>query len=100
MGELLVRYYAVAHEQLANGIALISGQGPTVQTAQNCPMYEDVVPGTAGAEGQVSGQGCVYPSATQTLAGQLIAKHLTWRGDLEGKDGRGASGAGGARGAA
>src|ERR1035438_8832056 len=58
-GELLVRYYAVAHEQLANGIALISGQGPTVQTAQNCPMYEDVVPGTAGAEGQVSGQGGV-----------------------------------------
>ena len=95
-GELLVRYYAVAHEQLANGIALISGQGPTVQTAQNCPMYEDVVPGTAGAEGQVSGQGCVYPSATQTLAGQLIAKHLTWRAYLEGMDEGVASGADGA----
>jgi phosphatidylinositol-3-phosphatase len=85
-GELLVRYYAVAHEQLANGIALLSGQGPTPQTAQNCPTYENVTPGTVGGEGQVSGSGCVYPSATQTLAGQLTAKHLTWKAYLEGMD--------------
>jgi phosphatidylinositol-3-phosphatase len=96
-GELLVRYYAVAHEQLANGIALLSGQGPTPQTAQNCPTYAPVAPGTVGAEGQVSGQGCVYPSATQTLAGQLSAKHLTWRAYLEGMDEPAATaGAGGA----
>jgi phosphatidylinositol-3-phosphatase len=94
-GELLVRYYAVAHEQLANGIALLSGQGPTSQTAQNCPTYENVTPGTVGAEGQVSGTGCVYPSATQTLAGQLTAKHLTWKAYLEGMDeGAGAGGIG------
>jgi hypothetical protein len=94
-GELLVRYYAVAHEQLANGIALLSGQGPTPQTAQNCPRYEDLTPGTVGAEGQASGQGCVYPSATETLAGQLSAKHLTWKAYLEGMDeGSGAPGAG------
>jgi hypothetical protein len=94
-GELLVRYYAVAHEQLANGIALLSGQGPTSQTAQNCPTYENVTPGTVGAEGQASGTGCVYPSATQTLAGQLTAKHLTWKAYLEGMDeGAGAGGAG------
>ncbi len=97
-GELLVRYYAVAHEQLANAIALVSGQGPTPQTAQNCPTYENVVPGSAGAEGQVSGSGCVYPSATQTLAGQLAAKHLTWRSYQEGMDEPGA-GAGSADGA-
>ena len=94
-GELLVRYYAVAHEQLANGIALLSGQGPTSQTAQNCPTYEDLTPGTVGAQGQVSGSGCVYPSATQTLAGQLTAKHLTWKAYMEGMDeGAGAGGAG------
>ena len=46
-GELLLRYYAVAHEQLANGIALLSGQGPTPQTAQNCPTYEDLRRGRA-----------------------------------------------------
>jgi phosphatidylinositol-3-phosphatase len=85
-GALLVRYYAVAHEQLANGIALLSGQGPTPQTAQNCPTYENLTPGAPGADGQVSGNGCVYPSATQTLAGQLTAKHRTWRAYLEGMD--------------
>jgi hypothetical protein len=96
-GELLVRYYAVAHEQLANGIALLSGQGPTPQTAQNCPAYENVTPGTAGAEGQVSGTGCVYPSATQTLTGQLTAKHLKWKAYVEGMDeGAGAAGIGAA----
>jgi phosphatidylinositol-3-phosphatase len=85
-GALLVRYYAVAHEQLANGIALLSGQGPTPQTAQNCPTYENLAPGAPGADGQVSGKGCVYPNATQTLAGQLTAKHRTWRAYLEGMD--------------
>ncbi len=85
-GALLVRYYAVAHEQLADGIALLSGQGPTPQTAQNCPIYGDLVPATAGAQEQVSGQGCVYPSATQTLPGQLSAKHLTWKAYVAGLD--------------
>ena len=85
-GELLVRYYAVAHEQLANEIALISGQGPTVETAANCPNYGDIVPATVGADEQVTGQGCVYPSSTETLPGQLTAKHLTWRAYIEGMD--------------
>ncbi len=90
-GELLVRYYAVAHEQLANGIALISGQGPTAETASNCPTYSDIAPATVGADEQVTGQGCVYPSSTQTLPGQLTAKHLTWRAYLEGMDEGGAA---------
>jgi hypothetical protein len=98
-GELLVRYYAIAHEQLANGIALLSGQGPTPQIAQNCPTYEDLTPGTVGAEGQVSGQGCVYPSVTQTLAGQLTAKRLTWKAYLEGMGEGATAGAGGPDGA-
>ncbi len=85
-GALLVRYYAVAHEQLADGIALLSGQGPTVQTAQNCPTYEDLTPGTSGGEGQVSGNGCVYPSATQTLLAQLRAKQLSFRAYIQGID--------------
>ena len=95
-GELLVRYYAVAHEQLANGIGLISGQGPTAETASNCPTYSDIAPATVGADEQVTGQGCVYPSSTQTLPGQLIAKHLTWRAYLEGMDEGASSGADGA----
>lgn len=90
-GELLPRYYAVAHEQLANGIALLSGQGPTAATAANCPTYEAVTPATAGAEGQVLGEGCVYPASTETLLGQLRSKQLPWRAYVQGiEEGSGA----------
>lgn len=85
-GELLLRYYAVAHEALADGVALLSGQGPTDATAVNCPTYTDVSLASAGADGQVLGQGCVYPSSTHTLMGQLTAKHLTWKAYIEGID--------------
>jgi hypothetical protein len=83
-GALLVRYDAVAHEQLANELAVLSGQGPTAATAANCPIYGDIAPGTAGGEGQVLGDGCVYPSSTQTVAGQLAAKRLSWRAYMQG----------------
>jgi hypothetical protein len=91
-GELLVRYYAVAHEELANEIALISGQGPTTETAANCPTYTDIAPATVGASEQVAGQGCVYPGTTPTLASQLTEKHLSWRAYVEGMDEGGAGG--------
>ncbi len=82
-GELLSNYYAVTQGGLANEVALLSGQGPTPQTAVNCPEYTAIAPGTAGAEEQVEGSGCVYPSTTQTLPGQLAAAHLTWRAYVE-----------------
>src|SRR6185437_15190806 len=78
-GELLVRYYAVAHQGMANGVALISGQGPTAQTAANCPLYSDIVAARTLADEQVGGEGCVYPPAVKTLAGQLTARRLSWR---------------------
>ncbi len=82
----MVRYYAVAHEALANEIALLSGQGPTEATAADCPTYSEISPTGAGADGQMLGQGCVYPSPTQTLIGQLTAKSLPWRAYIEGID--------------
>jgi phosphatidylinositol-3-phosphatase len=85
-GELLVRYYAVAHDELANGIALLSGQGPTPQTEVNCPTYAPIAPATVGAQEQVQGAGCIYPSSTKTLMGELTAKHLTWKAYVEGMD--------------
>src|ERR1700686_1457319 len=83
-GELLVRSSAGAHDELANGIALVSGQGPTAQTALNCPTFAEISPAGTASDGQVTGQGCVYPKATPTLAVQLTAKHLTWRAYVEG----------------
>lgn len=83
-GELLLRYYAVAHQGLADGIALLSGQGPTEATAANCPTYSPISPASSSGDGQVLGNGCVYPSSTQTLMSQLAVKHLTWKGYIEG----------------
>ncbi len=85
-GELLLRYYAVAHQGLADGIALLSGQGPTEATAANCPTYSEISPSSSGSDGQVLGKGCVYPSSTQTLMSQLAGKHLSWKAYVEGID--------------
>lgn len=83
-GELMSRYYSVSHSELAGEIALISGQGPTPQTQQNCPTFADLAPGQVGAEGQARGEGCVYPAAVQTLPDQLRAKRLSWRAYVQG----------------
>jgi hypothetical protein len=83
-GELFDSYYAVAGGELANEIALISGQGPTPQTAANCPLYADIAPGTVGAQGQVLGSGCVYPRQALTLGDQLADDGRTWKAYVEG----------------
>jgi hypothetical protein len=85
-GELLPNYYAVAGSDLANQIALLSGQGPTLETAANCPNYGDVVPGTVPATStteQVEGNGCVYPATTKTVAGELVEKKKKWKAYVE-----------------
>jgi phosphatidylinositol-3-phosphatase len=85
-GELLTRYDAVAHEELANEVGLLSGQGPTAETAANCPTYSQITPTSIDPDEQVLGDGCVYPASTQTLPGQLSAKQLTARAYVQGID--------------
>lgn len=82
-GKLLTNYYAVTKGGLANEIALLSGQGPTPQTALNCPEYTAIAPGAVSAEGQVEGEGCVYPAETETLPSQLVKAKLTWKAYVE-----------------
>jgi hypothetical protein len=82
-GELLDNYYAVTAGELANEIALVGGQGPTPQTAGDCPLYTEITPGTAGALGQVLGAGCVYPKKTLTVGDQLTAAGKTWKAYVE-----------------
>jgi hypothetical protein len=82
-GEILSNYYAVSPGDLSNEIALLSGQGPTVQTAANCPEYSDLVPSTLGLSEQVEGAGCVYPVETQTLPGQLATAKQSWKAYVE-----------------
>jgi phosphatidylinositol-3-phosphatase len=80
-GTLLTGYRLVAHSELANEIALLSGQGPNAATEANCPTYEALAPQTiSGANGLASGTGCVYPAPVQTLADEVTMAGLTWRG--------------------
>jgi hypothetical protein len=83
-GELLTNYFAVTKGALANQIALLSGQGPTAETAANCPNYGDLSPGTESSEGQIEGNGCAYPATTKTLTGQLTEAGLKWKAYVQG----------------
>ncbi len=75
-GELLADYYAIGHDSLDNYIAQVSGQSPTTTTQDDCvSSFADVSPGTPAADGQVKGEGCVYPPSVATIATQLDAKY-------------------------
>src|SRR5215813_9658713 len=84
-GALLTNYYGIGHNSLDNYIALISGQAPNAATQSDCQIYQDFQPSPAQVDvnGQVVGQGCVFPPETQTIVDQLAARQLTWRGYME-----------------
>ncbi|MEA2466021.1 MAG: phosphatidylinositol-3-phosphatase [Thermoleophilaceae bacterium] len=81
-GQLLTHYYATGHLSLDNYITMVSGQPPNPVTQSDCQFFQDFV-GTVGADGVAVGQGCVYPAEVKTIADQLEAKGLTWKGYME-----------------
>jgi phosphatidylinositol-3-phosphatase len=92
-GELLPNYYGVTGGVLANEIALLSGQGPTPETAVNCPNYTAIAPGTVSvfAE-QVEGNGCVYGEEVKSLPSELSEKEVSWRAYVQDMEKGGALG--------
>src|SRR3954454_23986918 len=84
-GQLLTHYYGTSHVSLGNYLSMVSGQAPNPDTQSDClPQFRDVFPGVAAPDhGQILGSGCVYPASVQTVADQLEAKGLTWRGYME-----------------
>jgi hypothetical protein len=83
MGQLVPNYYGIGHESLDNYIAMVSGQPPNAFTQADSPAYVNMMPGTMGSDGVAMGQGSVYPTAVKTIADQLAAKGLTWKGYME-----------------
>ena len=80
-GALLNQYYGTGHVSLDNYVSFMAGQSPTIETDNDCTTgFNTITPGTVGANGQVSGSGCVYPASVQTLADQLGAAGFTWKG--------------------
>jgi phospholipase C len=83
-GALLTQYYAIGHLSLGNYIAMISGQPPTPATQRDCRVFTDFSQTAPPDEnGVVAGTGCVYPASVKTIADQLEARGLTWRGYME-----------------
>jgi hypothetical protein len=86
MGGYLPNYYATGHLSLDNYIAMVSGQGPNIQTQTDCQIYTDF---TALSGPDADGQfvnplgGCVYPAGVGNIATQLEANGFTWRGYMQ-----------------
>jgi hypothetical protein len=78
-GVLLSQYYGTGHASLDNYIAMISGQGATPETRNDCQTYADFAMTGVTRDGQAIGHGCVYPDAIKTLPDQLNGVGKTWR---------------------
>jgi hypothetical protein len=82
-GNLLTEYYATSHDSLGNYISMVSGQPANPNTQADCVSgYQPVTPPTV-VDGIAMGTGCIYPSAVASVATQLQAKGLTWKGYME-----------------
>jgi phospholipase C len=83
-GQLLTGYYGIGHNSNDNYLAMISGQAPNPQTQGDCQVFSDFEStGVFGPYGQLSGQGCVFPSSVETVADQLALRGYTWHGYME-----------------
>jgi phosphatidylinositol-3-phosphatase len=78
-GQLLTGYHGTSHASLGNYLTMISGQASNPETQGDCPVFKDILPGVMGMDGQVIGQGCVFPAAAKTIGDQLQERGLTWR---------------------
>jgi phosphatidylinositol-3-phosphatase len=78
-GAYLPHYFGTGHLSNDNYISMISGQAPNPQNQADCNTFNDMLPGTIGANGQAVGSGCVFPTSVPTIASQLDAAGFTWR---------------------
>jgi phosphatidylinositol-3-phosphatase len=82
-GAFVPNYYGTAHNSLTNYVALVSGQSANIQTQIDCPVFQDITPGTPTSGGQYMGTGCVYPTGVQTIANQLEDSGYKWKGYMD-----------------
>lgn len=78
-GALVRNYFGIGHQSLDNYLALISGQPPNLATQTDCLIYTNMLATATEPNGVAVGQGCVFPSSVQTIAGQLEATGHSWR---------------------
>ncbi len=82
-GAYVPNYYGIGHHSADNYIAMIGGQPPNSKTQYDCTYYKNFIVKSGGTADIPKGYGCVYPASISTLAAQLDAKNLTWKGYME-----------------
>ncbi|MHB8293962.1 MAG: alkaline phosphatase family protein [Acidimicrobiales bacterium] len=83
-GALLPNSYATGHVSNDNYISFISGQAPNAANQSDCQVYGSFAgPGLVVPPGQLVGQGCVFPPQLATIANQLSARGLSWKGYMQ-----------------
>jgi len=82
-GALLPNYHGIGHYSLDNYLAMVSGQAPNPVTQSDCQSFINFDATGTDAHGQAIGTGCVYPRSVSTIANQLEARGLTWKGYME-----------------
>ena len=107
-GQLVENYYATSHASMGNYVSQISGQASTQAQNNDCidlatlvppftnvkGSFTDVVPATPAADGQVVGDGCVFPASVRTIADQLDDRYGSTRDDRGGRGRKGDDGGG------
>ena len=84
IGQFVPNYYGTGHLSLDNYVAMVSGQAPNAITQSDCMFFTDFIGAPVlVTDGQVLGQGCVYPSVVKTVANQLQDAGLSWKGYME-----------------
>jgi phosphatidylinositol-3-phosphatase len=84
-GAMLNDYYGIAHDSLPNYVALVSGQSSNYMLSQDCQVFQPFLPfggenfDSVTPDGQLSGEGCVFPKSVQTIGNQLSDKGLSWK---------------------
>jgi hypothetical protein len=83
-GELLSNYTLLTDKGLPNSIAMVGGQSPNTLTSGDCTTYTEF-PGSAQPDnnGNVAGDGCVYPAQAINVADQLFSARFSWGAYME-----------------
>jgi hypothetical protein len=83
-GTLLSGYESLGEGELADELAMVSGQAPNRDTRAGCTTYSEFPTGVAAkANGTVPGAGCVYPETALTIGDQVSASGHTWGAYIE-----------------
>jgi hypothetical protein len=83
-GTLLSGYRSLGSSELADNLAMISGQVPNADTRGGCMTYAEFPTAVvAKANGLVPGKGCVYPETALTLGDQVSSSGHVWRAYVE-----------------